>query len=1086
MTDFEKVGMNKTYTFTNITLLHTGKYYVTVKAINNAALFTLVTSEEINIDLTPPQLVSSDRIFSSDLEVICNVSSDETCTKPASEAIKEERRVEISCVGDLIEAKWLEHEDKESGIMKVEWCIETFYDMCNIHRWETIDVNLLKQSAIVHSLPTLMAVRVVVRITNGVENFVALKSSPCNPRKSFPPEIAVKEVSGLNDTEADVDYQTSIDAILISWSFTNDATVYPRVQVALTSPSLDSVDSLLQLWRGEPFVFEFVDVPAGKTYATFSGERIKSYTQYHAILRIWNEFGLYTDSVSDGVVIFPDAPPKIQLNSTDTFLGTENERWQKYVEIPKFTRGQIEDTFYLADPYSVVVDANLADTDVNKTELKSQNIQIVYKASVYRVTSGANETENVTAIDRVIFEQSHIHDEFDVCCSKNNKLPRTIHPDKQFKPVKETTLFGTSVDALVNDLVVTSSKDSVYIFSIRSSNDMSIILKSFNSSRNESLAGVKAEQDKVLVSGDGSVLLYQINVEDPLKTAPQLFITNCKYTMKDKGEHCYADDAWSSADTVGKAFAYDGSDVIVVSGSHPKNSSDLLAVFQNQTVWKLHQILGSDKNDSTFGRAIAVNKNFLVLGGNYSGLVVYSKGRDDLWNEETNLSDELSKFVSNPTNIHLTDENELFVVSAKYRALAVIDLSVSPVRASLKCKHFFSNKLQLSGSLDVMEGKSSVAGVGVMANGRDGAELIMYSPGDGCVRIGGVMTEAGLRFDDGQPRASIALAEDHVIIGTPGVNTWPTNHVEAGTGRVYSATFCQRNFVRRKVYDFGQEEEVFECVPCGTGEEAYPGFEERCVNCSRSICVENSASLSFKVSHCERYLCRVENNRSISQNTSQDNLTVSEVTPAFREDNFYLPGSEHSYFVRVSQLSAAGVETISDSFPFSIDNTSPEAGYVYDGIGSDESRNCSANTTFSSEHQCSSRSFADTDIDFTNNTAEISARWIDFRDNESDIEHYFWCIGSGPLTDDILKCENTTEFPNRTLSGLSLKHNDKYYVTVLACNYAGLCTAKSSDGVLIDTTPPVIDYVRDGLIGPDIDFQVSRFINSDFRYLSKR
>ena len=54
-----------------------------------------------------------------------------------------------------------------------------------------------------------------------------------------------------------------------------------------------------------------------------------------------------------------------------------------------------------------------------------------------------------------------------------------------------------------------------------------------------------------------------------------------------------------------------------------------------------------------------------------------------------------------------------------------------------------------------------------------------------------------------------------------------------------------------------------------------------------------------------------------------------------------------------------------------------------------------------------------------------------------------------------------------------MQHDDKYYVTVIACNYAGLCTAKSSDGVLVDRTPPVIIYVRDGLVGADLDFQVS-------------
>jgi hypothetical protein len=96
------------------------------------------------------------------------------------------------------------------------------------------------------------------------------------------------------------------------------------------------------------------------------------------------------------------------------------------------------------------------------------------------------------------------------------------------------------------------------------------------------------------------------------------------------------------------------------------------------------------------------------------------------------------------------------------------------------------------------------------------------------------------------------------------------------------------------------------------------------------------------------------------------------------------------------------------------------------------------------------RSFSETDLDYTNNTYEISARWIDFRDNESNIAHYFWCIGSEPLHDDIMLCENATSHLNRTLKGLSLQHNDKYYVTVLACNYTGLCTGNDARKHSID------------------------------------
>ena len=1069
--DFERVGKNTTHVLKDVTLVHMLTYYFTVKAINNAGLSTRAISEEINIDLTPPEPVKHDSIFSSDLQGICNIISDKDCDKSQEIRKHEEEAVKISCAGDLITAKWWKYEDKESGITQTEWCIETSNNTCNTRDWETIDVGLLQKSTVIHFLPSLMAVRVLLRITNGVGNSLILKSSTCNPKESFPSGVQVNEVSHLNYTDKDIDYQTSVDAILVTWALTDDAT---RVQTALVAPFQDTFDSLLQLWRGEVFVFEFVDVSPKKNHVTFSGERLKPYTQYRSVVRVWNEFGLYRDFVSDGIVLVPDAPSGLQVNTTDVFLGTEEKRWQKFLEIPSLTRNEIEDTYFVPDPFSVLIDANLEDTNANKSGVDGGSIEIIYKATIVRATSGENETRNETVVDRTIFDHSHIQDELDVCCSKTNKRPRTVYADAQFKPVKETNSFGASVAALENDLIIASSIDSVYLFSPDKLNSAPINLKTFNSSLNDSFPKVSGINDTLLVSGDGSVMLYEIDIGDPVKTHPKLYITNCNYTMKNKAEHCTGENTWSSSESVGTAFDYDGRDVIAVSGS--QQGEGLVAVFRNQTIWKLQQVLGSSKNDIKFGRAIAINKNLLVvLGGNDTEIALFSKELDNNWREETDLSKQLSTLVSDPTNIHLTDGNELFIVSAKYRSLVVIDLAVSSVSAKLECSHYFSEKLQLSGSLDVFAADESVvAGVGIMTDGRDGAELVMYEPGAGCVRIGGVVTKTGLRYDDGQPRASIALAGDRVVIGTPGASTWPTDNVDAGTGRVYLSTFCARNFVKRKDLDFEHQNEVV-CVACGEDEKSYPGFEERCVNCSRSICVKNSEYLSFKVSHCGRYPCGVDKTRSIVQNISRDNLTVTEVAPAYPEDDtFYLPGSKQSYFIRMSRLSAVGVETISDSAPFSIDNTSPEPGYVYDGIGSDGSHNCSANTTFSSEHQCSTRSFSDTDLDFTNNTSEISARWIDFRDNESDIQSYFWCIGSNPLSDDILGCENVTDHPNKTLSGLSLQHNDTYYVTVMTCNYAGLCTAKSSDGVLIDTTPPVIHYVRDGLIGPDIDFQVSQ------------
>lgn len=48
-------------------------------------------------------------------------------------------------------------------------------------------------------------------------------------------------------------------------------------------------------------------------------------------------------------------------------------------------------------------------------------------------------------------------------------------------------------------------------------------------------------------------------------------------------------------------------------------------------------------------------------------------------------------------------------------------------------------------------------------------------------------------------------------------------------------------------------------------------------------------------------------------------------------------------------------------------------------------------------------------------------------------------------------------------ASLSLSHNTKVYVTVMATNAAGLHSVTSSQPVLIDITPPELSRINDGL-----------------------
>lgn len=68
---------------------------------------------------------------------------------------------------------------------------------------------------------------------------------------------------------------------------------------------------------------------------------------------------------------------------------------------------------------------------------------------------------------------------------------------------------------------------------------------------------------------------------------------------------------------------------------------------------------------------------------------------------------------------------------------------------------------------------------------------------------------------------------------------------------------------------------------------------------------------------------------------------------------------------------------------------------------------------------------------------------------------------------------------------LTRKDGTKYYVKVSGCNSAGLCSNACSDGITIDTTPPIPPRVLDGYGGKregcnggdDLQYQASRFVS---------
>ena len=102
------------------------------------------------------------------------------------------------------------------------------------------------------------------------------------------------------------------------------------------------------------------------------------------------------------------------------------------------------------------------------------------------------------------------------------------------------------------------------------------------------------------------------------------------------------------------------------------------------------------------------------------------------------------------------------------------------------------------------------------------------------------------------------------------------------------------------------------------------------------------------------------------------------------------------------------------------------------------------------------------DIDFQLDDRAIWAHWNGFKDPVFGIRGYDWCIRDqppDPSGSDVSKWPFTEVHHLKTSANrfhnLTLKHGKKYYVTVRAENSRGEHVSSSSDGVVVDRTPPV-------------------------------
>ncbi|XP_060084880.1 uncharacterized protein LOC132564227 [Ylistrum balloti] len=183
---------------------------------------------------------------------------------------------------------------------------------------------------------------------------------------------------------------------------------------------------------------------------------------------------------------------------------------------------------------------------------------------------------------------------------------------------------------------------------------------------------------------------------------------------------------------------------------------------------------------------------------------------------------------------------------------------------------------------------------------------------------------------------------------------------------------------------------------------------------------------------------------------------VGDVVCAVQDGNIVLDIHEgHAYYITIKAYNGAGLYSLASSWAVTVDLTPPVIGHVYDGKPEDHLIN-------------------QKDRDFQTDRTYIAAYWEGFHDAHSNIREFSVSIGTCRGCQEVLETQAvgiTSEFV------LSMKHLGvglTYYTTVTACNTANLCSSATSDGLILDNSPPTAGAVQDGTLTSDIHYQATQ------------
>ena len=147
-----------------------------------------------------------------------------------------------------------------------------------------------------------------------------------------------------------------------------------------------------------------------------------------------------------------------------------------------------------------------------------------------------------------------------------------------------------------------------------------------------------------------------------------------------------------------------------------------------------------------------------------------------------------------------------------------------------------------------------------------------------------------------------------------------------------------------------------------------------------------------------------------------------------------------SYFNVILCLNEAGISDKQYSNGWSVVDEWPVTSYISDGIGT-------------------------RDLEFDVIGGTIGASWGPFRaDMKDPVIGYEWAVGTYGGLDDIMEFTEvglvTSASQSLSDTDITLEPGVRYYVTVKATSLSGRSSNKSSDGFIVDTTPPLGGTVK--------------------------